>query len=114
MHEISIAQSICEVAEQAVFANGGGRVISVFLKIGELSGVDSEALDFVWDAAISETSLEGSRLEIEKVPASFSCGACGAELFGRVLNTPVCEKCGSLLRISGGREMEVSGLEIDQ
>jgi hydrogenase nickel incorporation protein HypA/HybF len=64
MHELSIAASIVEIAsEEAV--RRGCRVDAVHLKLGALSGVAREALEFSWALACDETPLAGARLEIE-------------------------------------------------
>ena len=39
MHELSIAMSILDVAEEEAERQGGARVVAVHLKLGPLSGV---------------------------------------------------------------------------
>ncbi|MGC2658972.1 MAG: hydrogenase maturation nickel metallochaperone HypA, partial [Bryobacteraceae bacterium] len=68
MHELSIALSIIEGAEEEVFRQGGGHVCAVHLRLGPLSGVVKDALMFSYDLACEGTLLEGSRLIIEEVP----------------------------------------------
>ncbi len=67
MHELSIAMSIIEVAEQEA-ARRGVRVLGVHLRLGPLSGVIKEALVPAYEMAVTGTSLEGTRLHIEEVP----------------------------------------------
>lgn len=110
MHELSIAQGIIEVCEQHA---KGRRVNSVSVQIGSLSGVVPEALEFCYEAAVSGTLLEGSRLAIERIAATAFCPCCGAvseiERF-----TDSCPCCGSFpLEIRSGEEMRVKELEVD-
>ena len=110
MHELSIAQGIIEVCEQHA---KGKRVKSVSVQIGALSGVVPEALEFCYEAAVSGTLLEGSRLEIERIAATAFCECCGAvaeiERF-----TDSCPCCGGFpLEIRSGEEMRVKELEVD-
>ena len=67
MHELSIALSLIEGAEEEVARQGGGRVCAVHLRLGPLSGVAKEALLFSYDVACEGTSLEGSSLIIEEM-----------------------------------------------
>jgi len=69
MHELSIATGIVEVAVEEG-ERYGGRVEVVHLKLGALSGVVREALEFSWDLACQETPLAGARLEIEAAAGS--------------------------------------------
>lgn len=66
MHELSIALSIIELAEEEVERQGEVRVDAVHLKLGRLSGVAREALQSCYDLACEGTTLAGSRLIIEE------------------------------------------------
>ncbi len=118
MHELSIAAEICRCVERATEAarkDGGAerRVICVKVRVGELSGVDPDALLFAWGAAVAGTPLEGSRLEIERVSARIRCRRCGAES-GADFPGAVCPACGSPgTEIAGGTEMDVVSAQVD-
>ena len=66
MHELSIALSMIEMAEEEVARHGGSRVTALHLKLGQMSGVVREALTFSWEIACQNTALEGSQLVIEE------------------------------------------------
>ncbi|MCB2295932.1 hydrogenase maturation nickel metallochaperone HypA [Clostridium algoriphilum] len=55
------------------------KINKVSLKIGELSGVMPESLNFAFKSCIMDTMLEGSTLEIEKVKAVAECLDCKQE-----------------------------------
>src|SRR4051794_33943463 len=78
MHELSIAMSIVDVAEEQIKENGGSRVNAVHLKLGMLSGVVKEALLSSYELACEGTPLAGSRLMIEEVPVIAFCPKCDA------------------------------------
>ena len=61
MHELSIAMSIVEMAEEEAVRRGV-RVSAVHLKLGALAGVVKDALIFSYEIACQGTTLEGSRL----------------------------------------------------
>lgn len=78
MHELSIALSLIEMAEEQAEQLGGVRVEALRLKLGPLSGVVREALLFSFDLAAAGTAIEGARLEIEDVPVIVFCQNCNA------------------------------------
>ncbi len=65
MHELSIAASILETVKRQAAANGGGRVKKAGVRIGALSGVDTESLRFCFGAIVAGTREAGCELEIE-------------------------------------------------
>jgi hydrogenase nickel incorporation protein HypA/HybF len=67
MHELSIAVSLIEVAEEEAARNHATRVQSIRLRLGSRAGVAREALLFSYGLACEGTPLEGSRLLIEDV-----------------------------------------------
>jgi hydrogenase nickel incorporation protein HypA/HybF len=67
MHELSIAMSIVELAEEEADRRGV-QVNAVHLKLGALSGVVKEALLSCYEMACEGTPLERSRLLVEDVP----------------------------------------------
>lgn len=78
MHELSIALSMIEQIEEEVAKCGGGTVEAVFVRIGVLSGVDTQALRFAYELAREGTELANSRLEIELIPLLVYCPQCAS------------------------------------
>ena len=70
MHELSIAMSIVELAEEEIERRGNVQITAVHLKLGALSGVVKEALLASYEMACEGTSLAGSRLVVEDLPLS--------------------------------------------
>ena len=77
MHELSIAMSIIEMAEEEAERRGGVQVLAVHLKLGDLSGVVKEALLSSYEMASEESVLKGSRLLIETLMQA--AGVCRDE-----------------------------------
>ena len=112
MHELSIALSIVEGAEEEAQRQGGGRVCAVHLRLGPLSGVVKEALLFSYELACRGTLLEGSSLVIEEIPIRISCPNCGEgdPVSGQCLH---CARCGSInCDVLKGGELELRALEL--
>jgi hydrogenase nickel incorporation protein HypA/HybF len=113
VHELSIALSIVEGAEEEVQRQGGGRVYAVHLKLGPLSGVVKEALLFSYELACEGTLLEGSSLIIEEISIRICCSACGAEGDPVSSQRLHCASCGAHgCRVVKGAELELAALEL--
>jgi hydrogenase nickel incorporation protein HypA/HybF len=113
MHELSIALSIVEIAAESARRNGGGRVESLHLRLGALSGVVKDALLFSWQMASADTALEGSRLVIEEVPLVAHCAGCRKDKTLEAINKFFCPVCDQpLTKIVQGKELELTALEI--
>src|SRR5262249_285326 len=96
MHELSIALSMIEMADDEVVVRGGGRVTALHLKLGPLSGVVKEALEFSYEIACQGTTLEGSRLVIEDVPVMIRCSGCRQDVLIESIQSLRCSHCGTL------------------
>jgi hydrogenase nickel incorporation protein HypA/HybF len=113
MHEMSLAEGVRGIIEDAARAQGFSAVRSVVLEIGELSAVEVDALRFCLDAVLRDTCAEGAAIEVESVPGTGWCMQCAAsvrvaELYG------ACPQCGGYqVQPTGGKEMRVKALEVD-
>ena len=113
MHELSIAMSMVELAEEEATRRGGVKVFAIHLKLGQLSGVVKDALLFSYEVACQGTTLEGSELIIEEIPVVVYCPHCQAETGIASLQRFCCMVCGTLTsEIVRGKELEVVALEI--
>jgi hydrogenase nickel incorporation protein HypA/HybF len=113
MHELSIMQSALSLALEQAQQAGAVRVHTIRLRIGALSGVVPDALEFAFEALTPGTMAEGGKLAIEHVPARFWCARCTREFQSDDMfaECPDCHVPSGELR--AGREMEVASLEID-
>ncbi len=113
MHELSIMDSALSLVLEKARQAGARRVHVIRLRIGTLSGVVPEALQFAFEALAPGTLAEGGQLAIEDVPARFWCSTCNAEFKAEDIfaECPDCHRPSGDLR--AGREMEVSSMEID-
>lgn len=115
MHELSIAMSIVEMAEEEAECRGGIQINAVHLKLGALAGVVEEALRFSYEIASEETTVKGSRLLIEHVPVVVYCPSCNSERRLNSIQNFCCPVCGAPTPdVRHGREVEVFALEITE
>jgi hydrogenase nickel incorporation protein HypA/HybF len=115
MHELSIAMSIVEMAEEEAARHDGAQITAVHLKLGPLSGVVKDALFPAYEMACEDTPLQGSRLFIEEVPILVFCSNCQAQRPVSSVQLFCCAECGTpASEIVQGKELEVVALEILQ
>lgn len=113
MHELSIVMSIVETAEEKVKENHAQSVESIDLVIGDLAGVESEALDFAWDSAVKNTVLQSAKRNIIQVPAKAKCLECDCEFEIKELYDE-CPLCGEhLLQIVQGKELQIKSMVLN-
>jgi len=113
MHEMSLAEGIVQLVEDAVQADGCGRVKAVWLEIGQLAAVEKEALRFCFDAVTRGSIAEGARLEIVETAGQGWCMKCEGNVAVTALYDP-CPVCGSYqIQVTGGNEMRVKELEVE-
>ena len=112
MHEMSLAESVLQIAEDTARSNGGSRISLVLLEIGRLAGVEIEALRFCFEAASRESLAAGAELVIEQPDGRAWCMPCGETVRLSKLADP-CPRCGShQLQVTGGNELKVREIEI--
>lgn len=115
MHELSIAISIVELAQEEAERRGDVCVSAIHLKLGRLSGVAKEALLSSYEMACEGTALAGSRLIIEDIPIVVYCPRCDARRPADSREWFTCPECGTPTPdILQGREMEVTAMEIQE
>lgn len=110
MHELSIAESILEIAAKEAANHRAAAVTAVKIRLGDFTGVVGEALEFAFEIARQGTVAARARLEIERVPLQTRCPACGEA--GGADFCFVCQRCGTPLEILAGREMQVESIEL--
>lgn len=115
MHELSIVLSVIATVTESCKQQPVGRVQCVHLRIGALSGVVDDALQFGYEIATEGTLLAGSRLEVHRQPVVIYCARCDRmqELNG--VQSFRCPVCGILSGdIRQGRELEIESLEVEE
>jgi hydrogenase nickel incorporation protein HypA/HybF len=114
MHELSIAMSIIEVAQEES-ERRNVQITAVHLRLGALSGVVKDALLGSFEMACEDTPLSGARLIIEDVPVLINCRSCQAHRPISSVQLFCCAECGTpSAEVVQGKELEVVALEIEE
>lgn len=113
MHEMSLAEGVLQIIEDQAAKSGFSRVKTVWLEIGALSGVETEAMRFCFDAVTRGSVADGAALEIVAVPGTSWCMQCGVSVPVAERYDP-CPRCGGYqLQVQGGTEMRIKELEVE-
>lgn len=115
MHEYSIVQGVLDAVIPAAREAGARRITAVRLKVGDMTEVVQESLDFMWDLCCEERGafVEGAALEVERVLPRSACIACGEEFEHDRLHLR-CPACGSAsTMLLSGRELEIASMDVD-
>jgi len=114
MHELAIAQNIVDHVLTQIELHSYQRVETVALRIGDLTDIVPEALEFGFEVSTRETVLADTRLRIETVPIRCSCDECGTAFVVADRFLFQCPNCGSYsVTVLQGTELEIAFLEID-
>jgi hydrogenase nickel incorporation protein HypA/HybF len=114
MHELSMTASIVDAVTESVAAYPGATVRSVRLRVGVLSDLQEDSLQFCWGLTVDGTPLAGALLEVEMVPVLVHCDQCDDNVAIESLQSFRCPRCGQpASSVVQGREMEIDSIEID-
>ncbi|MBV8680859.1 MAG: hydrogenase maturation nickel metallochaperone HypA [Aquitalea sp.] len=113
MHEMSLAEGIIQLLEDQAATQEFRRVKQVWLNIGELAGVEAEALAFCLDVVSRDTLADGAVFHFARQPGQGWCLACSQSvaIHARFDACPLCGK--HQVQVTGGDEMRVSELEVE-
>lgn len=92
---------------------GAERILEIRLKIGELSGVLPECIEYYFNLVCAGTIAEGAKITATKIPVGIECPDCG---FNGDIDRKkiICPKCqGINFKVVRGREYFVDSLEVE-
>ncbi|MCK9612487.1 MAG: hydrogenase maturation nickel metallochaperone HypA [Bacteroidales bacterium] len=110
MHELSIATSIIEFAEEFATEHKTEKIKRIELEVGQLSGVVTESLKFALELAVKDTVLESTEIIINEVTGKSICNNCNKEFENPDWYTP-CPACQSIdSEIVSGKELHIKSI----
>ena len=112
MHEATLAENILDIALEAARQNHAAKVFKVGLTLGEMAGVEVEALKFSFDVIKKNTAAESAALKINRVPITAQCNRCGKNFTVERYNF-FCPECDGILILKSGRELLVEYVECE-
>lgn len=112
MHEISIMQHTLDLAIAQAQQNGATKIDCLTLKIGQLSGVIPEALEFAFEVLVRGTMAKNARLEIQTIPVVCYCQNCDRSFQPEeyIYDCPRCQQIS--IDLVTGRELELASVVV--
>ena len=113
MHEQSIVSSLLSMALSDAKKDNAKRIISIKLVVGELTGVEKDAVSFYFGFMAKDTIAEGATLDFRYTKPQLRCRECDI-IFPRnklEFNCPKCNK--KAIELVGGRELYIDSMEVE-
>lgn len=113
MHELSLAASLIEQSEEVAREAGAKSIRSITVGVGELSGVEPEALEFCFSSVAEESMASQAALIIQRLPVKIKCQECQAEC---EVKEPImiCRNCGgTAIEILAGMDFLLLEVEVE-
>ena len=123
MHEFSISSGIVKTVLDTAKKNGGQKVLSIQLEVGELALLNVEQVTFWIHELFKGSIAEGAKVKVKKISALIHCIACGFK--GGIKSgrkdtlqysiPPVCPNCnGFQIKIEKGRECMLKRIQVER
>lgn len=113
MHEMSLCEGLLQILQTESEKQGFSQVKNVWLEIGDMSGVEIEAMKFCFDAVMKGSIANAAGLHIIHVPGEAWCMQCSTNVKVKQ-RYDECPHCGSYqLQVTSGDEMKIKELEVD-
>ena len=115
MHELQVTQRILDIVLRHAKANDVNKVISIQLKIGELSDLEDEWVQKYFDYLSKDTIAKNARLKIERTPVVMKCDECGHsfEVNIKEVKDIQCPECAhKKSTLMSGREYYIKDMEV--
>jgi hydrogenase nickel incorporation protein HypA/HybF len=123
MHDLYISRQIAREVISRARKEGASRVLEVKIRIGELTHLNPEQLDFWLREFFQNTFAQKAKILIEKTPPFIFCRECGYQgelelknpyflYFFTFLQCPHCRS--DKIEISSGRECLLESIKIER
>ncbi|WP_343339382.1 hydrogenase maturation nickel metallochaperone HypA [Terrisporobacter petrolearius] len=94
LHELGVVIEVVKTVEKVAVENDLAKIEKLVLQIGELSSMIPKYIEACYPAAIENTILQNTELEIEVMPGNGMCKSCN-KVFNIKENNGVCPHCDS-------------------
>ncbi|MGI6705163.1 MAG: hydrogenase maturation nickel metallochaperone HypA [Clostridia bacterium] len=113
MHELETTQDILRFVIWEAKKHHAKKVLRVLIKIGPISSMIPEYIQYYFKQISQNTIAEGAKMEIRKVPLVQQCGKCGFLHMGESFR-PRCQQCESRqMRVLSGTDIIVDSVEFE-
>jgi hydrogenase nickel incorporation protein HypA/HybF len=112
MHEMSIALSILDEVEKHAKTHNAKNIEELVLEIGDLAGIEIDALSFALEAIRKKSILADTIYKIETLNGKANCLECGKNFIMKELYD-TCPECNSYFKdITEGKELKIKSITL--
>ncbi len=113
MHELGVTQQVLNIAVDKATEAGAGKIKSINLVIGNMSGFISESVQFYFDFLANGSIAEGAKLCFSHIATEVRCRRCNLTYKPAGENW-VCPGCGEReMEVLGGKEFYIESIEVE-
>jgi hydrogenase nickel incorporation protein HypA/HybF len=113
MHELTVTESILEIALRHANEAKATRVTNLYLVIGQFASIVDDSVQFYWDIISKETIAEGATLHFKRLPAALRCLDCNRQ-YNPGSDGFCCPNCQSNhVKIVSGDEFYMEAIDIE-
>ena len=113
MHELSVTESLLNIAVKHAEKVNARRVTDLNIVIGDLASMVDESIQFYWDIIAAGTIAEGAALHFRRIPAELQCNTCG-EKYHPTDRELICPNCGGVgAKIIAGEEFALESIDVE-
>ena len=114
MHELSVTESILEIAIRHAQAQKAKQITGLYLVIGQWSSVVDDSVQFYWDIISEGTIAKGAKLHFRRVMTELICQDCGQNYQPNSENM-ACPKCASTnVKVKTGEEFFLEAIDVEE
>ena len=114
MHELSVTESVLEIALRHAGQAGARRIVRLNLVIGELASIVDDSVQFYWDFVSQDTIAEGAELHFHREPGSLGCRDCQTTFEITAREDFTCPHCGSVQTfVVGGDALQLESMDVE-
>ncbi len=114
MHELSVTESVLDIACKHAEKAQAKKVTDIHLVIGKLSSIVDDSIQFYWNVISKDTLCEDAVLHFKRLPAVLVCLDCNTRytLEDDLIPCPNCQS--ARVRVVSGDEFNLESIEIQR
>ena len=113
MHELSVTESILEIALRHAEQANATQITDLYLVIGQLASIVDDSVSFYWDMISADTIAQGAKLHFRRIPTEMQCRECGTK-YQPSEDDFTCPACSSAkIKIVSGEEFFLEAIHVD-
>jgi hydrogenase nickel incorporation protein HypA/HybF len=113
MHEVSLAISLLQSAEEVCRTHGYKSIKLIKVRLGRASGVHADSLFFALETLKKGTLAEKADFILDLIPLGGSCQNCGRNFETEEKYIFYCPSCNSSsISICQGKELQITEIEV--